>query len=48
VQASFNLASGEAGEHRFAWPEQRAIGSRKFVVDLPANRPGPGWKRRLA
>jgi len=27
---------------------QRAIGSRKFVVDLPTNRPGPGWKRRLA
>ena len=25
---------------------QRSIGSRKFVVDLPANRRGPGWKRR--
>lgn len=27
---------------------QGASGSRKFVVDLPANRLGPGWKRRLA
>ena len=26
---------------------QGAAGSRKFVVDLPANRLGPGWKRRL-
>ena len=25
---------------------QRSIGSRKFVVDLPANRLGPGWKRK--
>jgi len=25
---------------------QQAIGSRKFVVDLPANRLGPSWKRR--
>lgn len=24
---------------------QRAMGSRKFVVDLPANPLGPGWKR---
>ena len=24
---------------------QRAAGSRKFVVDLPANRPGPAWRR---
>src|SRR5262245_37335042 len=27
---------------------QQAIGSRKFVVDLPANRLGPGWKRRVS
>ena len=25
-----------------------AAGSRKFVVDLPANRLGPGWRRRTA
>src|SRR5262245_1509892 len=26
---------------------QRSTAVRKFVVDLPANRPGPGWKRRV-
>ncbi len=24
-----------------------AIGSRKFVVDLPANRLGPGWRQKM-
>jgi len=24
----------------------RSAGSRKFVVDLPANRLGPGWRKR--
>jgi saccharopine dehydrogenase-like NADP-dependent oxidoreductase len=26
---------------------QGAAGSRKFVVDLPANRLGPGWRQRI-
>jgi hypothetical protein len=35
--------AGDEPPCRFRFPQQ-SIGSRKFVVDLPANRLGPGWK----
>jgi len=41
------MAAGVPLFPRTASDTPQSGGSRKFVVDLPANQPEPGWKRRL-